>query len=730
MDAERTSLKSLFRQEKKPPVERKLTLNEKRLIVHLGRMFSRQYDLQVLPSGQEGLWACSIDPKVIPEIERYINGDLPSLDHIDPSSLEPHQLLYDDVTLSRNMDLAQAIPPLRHEGGHARFTNFKDMFVGQRQATDEQHLATTFWAIFEGMEDPRVNILVGAESPTIDQHIRESMGEELKKRLSEVPIKNRPAPMQFAYNAHYQWLYGEDIPELKDTDVGKICQEVNPLLHQYFQTTDPQQLRLLQRQIWNITKNLESEEIQNEQLRQIHQNNQNNSSGNSPAENSPPDKEGPGSGTLKEFFKRLMSGNPKSEPEPQTPPPPKEGRCDLSKLSPEEIQELKKQLDQLPETNRERLASRARQAMDEQQKEDLEQLIPKSVHLEKDSSKGEYRARPTLVDKKKQQNIERDYQHLEEEIDQIETAESEASDQAKAAARQQADETIRQAAEKEQMQKAGFEDEEIDKFRLYQELENSIIGLINRFVRQNKDLLPQNLSLNHQGNFFSGPKINRRSLPRRLPVGDTRIYERPHLLPEGDPNLLVALVIDDTGSMEGVKTQIARMSTIFLAKVCHLFHTPFMATAFGESAEIVKSFEQDFENPQERIKPKLIDATNASGWSTNIHAGMETTFTALDTRLRRSPQSHGLIFVITDGGANSGLTGEDLKEFINSHKGRTTIIAIGLSENSQEREQIQEALNLYFEKQNCVYPEKFTDAPELISARLKTSFKHFKSLIT
>lgn len=40
------------------------SLERNRLIAHLGRTFARRYDIQVLPSGRKGVWACGLDPKV------------------------------------------------------------------------------------------------------------------------------------------------------------------------------------------------------------------------------------------------------------------------------------------------------------------------------------------------------------------------------------------------------------------------------------------------------------------------------------------------------------------------------------------------------------------------------------------------------------------------------------------------------------------------------------------
>jgi hypothetical protein len=40
---------------------------------------------------------------------------------------------------------------LRHESGHAKYTDFRSMIEGQKQAKTDGYLPTSFWLLFEGM---------------------------------------------------------------------------------------------------------------------------------------------------------------------------------------------------------------------------------------------------------------------------------------------------------------------------------------------------------------------------------------------------------------------------------------------------------------------------------------------------------------------------------------------------------------------------------------------------
>src|SRR3990170_3773050 len=81
-------------------------LERRRLIAHLGRVFARRYDIQVLPSRQKGLWACSLDQKVSPEIEKYITGERDSLDDLPQEAFIPKQIIYDEPS-AQEMPLEQ-----------------------------------------------------------------------------------------------------------------------------------------------------------------------------------------------------------------------------------------------------------------------------------------------------------------------------------------------------------------------------------------------------------------------------------------------------------------------------------------------------------------------------------------------------------------------------------------------------------------------------------------------
>ncbi|MCL5784184.1 MAG: hypothetical protein M1142_02415, partial [Patescibacteria group bacterium] len=494
----------------KVAIEQKSARQERnRLIAHLGRVFARRYDIQVLPSRQKGVWACSLDPKTAVEMESYVRGQRRTLDDLPAESFRPKQILYDEQS-AQEMSMEQITTLMHHEAGHAKYTDFRLMVEGQKQAKDEGHLPTSFWLTFEGIEDPRVNQLEGEESPAIDRQIRANQARDLQERITEMPIGQRPQMLQFAYNSFHYWLHGKPIPELAGTDVGRVTELARPLLEQYFQNSDPEERKLLQKQIWDISKELEKKDIEQEEMRQMaqqkrqQQGGQNGqggqpggaggqqqeqsgegqesqsgsgsggggqgqesqgagmphipggSGGGTPQQQSTEmsqqgqesssrtgGNEGQGKGR-KRFLDRLKEtifgskdksgSNSQNQGESgqqnrnggsseqsqggdqmkpgsrqneefghdinKPTPKPKPEKLDLSKLSNEELQELRDAINQLTPEQRAELAKKAREAVDEEQKESLKDRLSKLLKLEKNKQTGEYEAILQRVDDK------------------------------------------------------------------------------------------------------------------------------------------------------------------------------------------------------------------------------------------------------------------------------------------------------------------------------------------
>ena len=742
------------------PAKPEVNLSERRrLIVHLGRLFSRRYDIQVLPSGQKGMWACSLDQNTSKAVNEYIHNKRNTLNDLPEDAFKPTQILYDEQSIGE-MPMDNINTLLRHESGHAKYTDFRLMVEGQKQAKTEGYLPTSFWLLFEGIEDPRVNIREGDESPAIDRMIRQNQGKDLQDRLTETPIVKRPLMYQLAYDCLYYYVHGETIPELKGTEVDKIFEQARPLIDLYFQNTDSTERKNLQQQIWDIVKQMEQKATDQEEKKEMNKkkqqgeksgNRQDSGQGGQSGQESNSDQQqqsqennqgnstGPQDKSLKGIMDRLkkaIKGSQQNDQVTQSQQSTEQeknqdlNQPDLSELSDQELKEIQDAIDQLSPQERVELRKKARESLDEMQKQALKDKLPKTMKLEKDKKTGEWEAVPQITDEKQQKQVQEKYQDMLQQVESEETVESQ-----RIAELQRKEEERQKRLQKEQREKIeilknGFDPEtEREKFRLYRDLEESMRAQINNFRKAMESVVPRQKEPSYEGPYFGGRRIDKRELVRKVPIKSEQFWQRQTETPIGEPRLFIGLCVDNSGSMNGAKMEEARKTTIFFSRVCENMGIPFILTAFGDGANIIKELRQDFDDPSKKIKPKLIDATDASDGSTNLHAGLELTIKAMNEERRRLRDSHGLIFVITDGEANVGKTGRVLKQYIEENKGRLTFKAFGLSKNQQERISIQTTLSQYFGDSNCTFPLSFEDLPNDAFTLLRKNMAQFQRFL-
>lgn len=775
--------------------------NRIRLVAHLGRVFMRNYNVAVLPSN---IWATGLDKKTEKEVEKYVKGERETLDDLPAEDFEVKKLLYDRNDVFK-MDMDQIIGILRHEAGHAKYTDFRTMIEGQKIAKDQGHLPTSFWLMFEGLEDPRVNNLEGEASPAIDRQIRNSNSTMMEERLKKRPITTEPKMFQFMLNGVYYWLNGRQIPGV-DKEVEKATESVLPLIDQYFQNTDLEQRKLLQKQIWEGVKGLEQIDMDDDKKRQMAQymqmkgqkgqgqgqgqgqQQQGSGEGQSQAGeqgsgSNESGKQGSSSGSSQEgedvginypggsgsqsgggqeqareqaggseegkngeqergsekpknqyqrrsFLNRLKKAifggeGGEDNGEKEVPRPEK---LDLSQYTDEQLKQIDQAIKNLSPQGRQSLEKFVRAQLDELQKQILERELSKALGLKKNKETGEYEVKPEVADEKEEQKGQQELDSAIKEVEREEQAQYQQEESQRKIEEIQNQLFAAQKREKIEMQRAGFDENEREKYLLYEALERSMYGYVRNFRNAMEKIVPRKKQGVYEGGYFSGPKFDRRDLIRKAPLKNEQFHMRMTEKPLGDPRLFIGLLVDNSGSMGGEKQEEARKTMIFFARVCKEMGIPFMAASFGEGARLIKSFKQDFDNPAERIKPAIIDNTDANDGSTNLHTGLEMTIDAMNEMRRRITDSHGIIFVITDGGANVGLTGSDLTQYIEDNRGRLTFKGFGLAGRG-ERGDVKQMLNGYFGESNCAYPKTFAELPDEAFRVLRTNLMQFQRFL-
>ncbi len=755
------------------PEARRSDLERYRLIAHIGRVFARNYQIDVMPSGQKGVWATVLNDDAAKEADRYIAGERPTIDDIPRDLFKPSAIVYDEEG-ARDMDMNEIMALLHHEAGHAKYTDFRGMIKGQKIAKDQGYLPSSFWTMFEGLEDPRVNSLEGEESPAIDRQIRSAHERMMERNLTKTPLKQFSSMVQFLYNTHNIWLKGEPIQELEGTDVGRVTSTTRPLIDQYFKSLDPVERERLLLQIWDIAKELEKKEIEQEKTRemirrqnqggeqaqsgegasgeqqmgmpqsgqgesgQMDQQNQQSFEGKqSGGQEFSSSQKGQGKeqerkGLLEKLRKALFGDKDgKSSGDQGVDRQKTREKPDLSGLTPEQKQDLQRQIDGLSPEEKGQLERQVKRNLDEDQMRFLEEQnkIRESFRIQRNERTGEYEAVPQEISEHNQRRQRENLHRIISEIDAQEETERVEGERIRILQEVQRKEDEKARREKIEMQRDGFRENEREKYLLYQALEDSMAGHIRRFKQAIEKVIPRRKEGRYEGGYFSGPKFDRRDLIRKAPVGNEQFHMRQVDVPTGDPRLFIGLLVDNSGSMDGSKMENARKTMIFFAKVCRDMGIPFMAVSFGQEATVIKSFRQDFDDPAERIKPNMIDFTDASSGGTNLHDGMRVTIEAMNDERRRLHDSHGLIFIISDGQANIGLTGRELKRYIEDNKGRNTFKGFGLAEQGERRD-VRSLMNGYFGEGNSVYPRTFDELPDEAFRLLRINFIQFQRFLS
>jgi len=722
--------------------EEVLRLREK--ITLIARVFSRQYDLNVLPS--EKGWSCGMGEQANEVIEDYLTGKLENLDGVDPEVFQPTNILYDKRELATEEEAA-VLGVLRHEVGHANNSDFKLLVEGQKISLDEGYLPSSWVNIANALEDPWVNNLEIAGSKTV----QEQMTQRYEKSTPEIiaKINSQPLTRQLSLNIIHHWLKGENIPTLENERVLEIFEKIKPKVEQFFNSRSAQEnFELLRDEIWDEYKVLESkateDELLKELMRQI-------APGVGPGEGG--EQQELPEGFLSKIRKKLekkpkldkeiekhlpggLRGQVESELAKQAQEQIDQDQelveggsetgslspdVDLTALSPELIEELQKVINNLSPEVKAALDQKARENLDQKQSEALNRELPRFLKMKRDKKTGQYQTEIDQADNQEVESAKAEVEQFQKEEDQRKEEQEGEQEELDEEERKRQEEEIRAQKEEREMRELGFAPGEAENFRRFKRLESSMRPVIENFTRVLYRYLPKKETYEYGGEFYSGSQIDFDKISRKVPIGDYRIFKRRETVESTEAKMYVTLLIDNSGSMAGEKMEESLKTTIFFARVLKRFEIPFAVKFFGDHVEDVKNFDDDYDNPRTRIKPKLVELSDASGGSTNLSDPLEESFEEMTGARRKFPESFGAIFVISDGGANSGLTGEALKNLIRENQKGMIIQGFGLGAEGQ-------ALSGYFGEKNFVNPETFKKLPTAAFRILRVTLQRILKL--
>lgn len=713
----------------------------KRKIGLIARVFSKTYDLGVYPSPQGG-WCCSIDEKHMEEIERYLHGEVQSLDALPVDALKPKKIYYDVSDVEGKMTDDEVIGVTRHEIGHVNHSDFRLLLEGQRHCMDEGYLATSWASLSNALEDPRVNNLEIAGSDVV----REKMSRLYTKWTAETveKIHTQPATHQLGLALIYYWLSGEFIKNITDKKVIDTFNEIKPHADRYMASDSAQEAHeILKNDIWPLYKKLEQKAVADEKLKELMRRISGSSLGDARGEGGRQGAQQDAiSKIVSEIKKALGVGNDKSSDRigqgadgglkkrvgeemraQEEAAANRNAKLQSKKKAtgsmPDDISlddvadDLKKDLQdmiaRLPSDQKKELEDAAREQVDAKQAAQVNKRNPKSVQMEKDDQTGQYLPKIQKADEAKAQKIEQQVDAYNEIHKREEAARQEALSKEQAAAEAAAEQARRQLAEIAEAKKEGFDSNDIELYRQFKQLEREMEGYIASFMKLLDRYLPKKEESIHQGAYYVGKKINKKEIVKRAVFRDNRFFSRRESIESSEPRMFVTLLIDRTGSMHGQKMRESLKTAIFLARVLERFGIPFAIKFFGSSVESIMRFGQDYDDPVNRIKPNLLKKGIANDRQTDIAAPMKETVGDMTSARRQYAGCHGGIFVISDSGANAGeMVGDALGAYISDQQKRYTIVNLLLSGNEDD---LKEAQKLFGER-HVVQASDFTDLPK------------------
>lgn len=724
----------------------------------IARVFSRNYNLDVFPSPTGG-WACGIDPKVAEDIEAYLTGKRESLDDLPAETFRPKQIYYDSKDIAEAPE-DEVLGVLRHEVGHANNSDYRLFFKGQRQARDEGYLPTGWANIHNALEDPWVNNIEIAGSEVV----REKMTKRYAATMPEVVAKigTQPLTRQLGLNIIHHWLTGQNIPTLTDKRVLETFERIKPHAEAYFKGASAQENfdNLLQN-VWPTYREVETKALSDEETKELARQASKENLGQTKPDQGSAAQEGQGAqgqsgiqNALKRFtsaVKKLFGAgdSPKPSEEQKQIEKDLEGKVggnlqknlrqelnrqkeelekadrelkqqghktgtvpddiDLNKLSKEVrqgLEDLKKSL--APEMKK-ALQQQARKNLDAKQAEALKQDAPAFMQAEEDPQTGERRV--TFKKGPSQSQMQLTKEQVQQLMEQAEAAQEQEQAQAEAQQQQreeQSAEEIRAEMERREMLQAGFTEQERELFKKFKDLETPMQSRIRNFIQTIEKFLPKQETYTYGGEYYTGRKVDHRSIPERAPVKDYRIYQRREPIAAPQARMYITLVIDNSGSMKGEKMEESLKTAVFWGRVLQEFGIPFSIKFFGDRVRNIKTFEQDYDDGRNRVKPSLVQYADASGGSTDMSAPLLETEKEMNIARRKFAGSVGAVFVISDSGANQGLTGPALIELIQRLQKNYIVSNFILSTNQGEVKEAEK----YFGEKNVIAPKNFGDLPD------------------
>ena len=246
------------------------------------------------------------------------------------------------------------------------------------------------------------------------------------------------------------------------------------------------------------------------------------------------------------------------------------------------------------------------------------------------------------------------------------------------------------------------------------ELYNGIVSanehMIGNIVAQFKRIFRNDTD---RKEYRSSGKVNVKRLAsgRRTP----KVFERRRAS-ENKGDMSAVILVDESGSMNGEKSEVARKTAIILSEVFARLHIPIKVVGFTESCNTVKHYHyQSWKNsPSERYKLLNISAREANFDGYSIRYAGEL--------LSKRQEQHKLLIVISDGypAASYYASNEDgindTRNAVQCASKKSKVLGILVGSVSPEKHQ-------YMYGVNFLHIAKVSDLPSALAQRIKRIVK-------
>lgn len=715
-------------------------------VADIAKAFSSNYQLKVLPS-EDGRWSLAIDQEAQQAVTDLLAGRRDTVLDIPRESFRPKAIMYnlDDLALASEDTI---FSKLRHEATHAKETDLRYLFEGYTYAAKAGIPPAAFALVQLAFEDARVmQRQVGNSEGAKENLIRSLAGPlgEIEARINQQSL-TRQLTLNLVYG---RWLQGENLKNLVDPDVRAASDALGSALERYvLSNRADENFALLKNEVWPVAQTLAAAEVTQEMEREILK---------EVAQLSRKEerhRKRVATRVLNTFRWALFMGPRQFEPSPEMKDlyeasggrrgsPTRQGLSsqaaalvrdqeiiathlsdhkletgyltssfDLTKIPPEQQRTLTEIRAHLAPTSYARIDAEARRKLLRSYEVDLERELPVGIDLAKRTPDGpvelNFSAAPTPeVLAAQEQGVADLLRSLSLTADQVQSAAKLSRKEERAAAHARAAELQSAIAAKE-LRKQGFTPEEKQHFENFKRLEHSVIGRLPEFLQELLPLLPKRRTYGFTPDLHhTGSRLDKRAVVRKGPLGDGEVWRRRTQIDSPDPRMFVTLLIDNSPSMEGAKVEQAKKTALFWARALKEMDVPFSIKMFGGTVTDLKDFSADYDDPATRIKPTLMSKLDASTNGTNISAPLQRAEKEMDGARKKLPDSFGAIFVLSDGGANQGLRGEELRTYIAALREKYVVMNFMLSSTDEE---VQDARKAFGHKY-VVAPKSFDRLP-------------------